>query len=51
MTVRIERVGPVIVVVIDRPERRNAVDPPTAAALADARRFTDGAGRHGQPMG
>jgi enoyl-CoA hydratase len=31
--VRIEREGPVTVVVIDRPERRNAVDGATAAAL------------------
>jgi enoyl-CoA hydratase len=39
-TVRTERDGPVLVVTIDRPEVRNAVDRPTAAALADAfRRF------------
>jgi enoyl-CoA hydratase len=31
--VRIERVGPVLVVTIDRPAVRNAVDGPTAAAL------------------
>jgi enoyl-CoA hydratase len=38
--VRIDRAGPVWTVVIDRPERRNAVDGPTAAELADAfRRF------------
>ena len=36
MTVRVERDGPVTVVTIDRPEVRNAVDRPTAAALADA---------------
>jgi enoyl-CoA hydratase/carnithine racemase len=36
MTVRVERDGPVIVVTIDRPAVRNAVDGPTAAALADA---------------
>jgi enoyl-CoA hydratase len=36
MTVHIDRNGPVWTVVIDRPERRNAVDGPTAAALADA---------------
>jgi enoyl-CoA hydratase len=35
-TVRVERRGPVTVVTIDRPEVRNAVDRPTAAALADA---------------
>ncbi|MEY4173117.1 MAG: hypothetical protein RI900_282 [Actinomycetota bacterium] len=40
MTVRVERHGPVTVVTIDRPEVRNAVDGPTASALADAfRRF------------
>jgi len=34
--VRIERSAPVATVVLDRPETRNAVDPPTAAALAEA---------------
>jgi len=34
--VRIEKSGPVTTVIIDRPERRNAVNQPTAAALADA---------------
>jgi enoyl-CoA hydratase len=34
--------GPVRVVTIDRPERRNAVDRPTGAALADAFRAFDG---------
>ncbi|HQR24194.1 MAG TPA: crotonase/enoyl-CoA hydratase family protein [Steroidobacteraceae bacterium] len=34
--VRIERDGPVATVIIDRPQARNAVDPPTAAALATA---------------
>ena len=39
-TVRVESHGPVAVVTIDRPEVRNAVDGPTATALADAfRRF------------
>ncbi len=38
-TVRVEHEGPVTVVTIDRPERRNAVDPPTATALLEA--FTD----------
>ncbi|MEZ5142686.1 MAG: crotonase/enoyl-CoA hydratase family protein [Acidimicrobiales bacterium] len=39
-TVRYEAEPPVVVVTIDRPEVRNAVDRPTAAALADAfRRF------------
>ncbi|MGD8317731.1 MAG: crotonase/enoyl-CoA hydratase family protein [Myxococcales bacterium] len=40
MSVRYEGVGRVAVVTIDRPEVRNAVDVPTAEALADAfRRF------------
>jgi enoyl-CoA hydratase len=34
--VRVERQGPVVVVTLDRPEVRNAVDRPTAQALADA---------------
>ena len=39
-SVRLESHGPVAVVTIDRPEVRNAVDGPTATALADAfRRF------------
>jgi enoyl-CoA hydratase len=36
MSVQITRDGPVTTVTIDRPEARNAVDGPTAAALADA---------------
>src|SRR5881394_4662927 len=40
-TVRTEQHGPVTVVVIDRPEVRNAVDGPTAQALADAFRAFD----------
>jgi enoyl-CoA hydratase len=40
-TVRVERDGPVFTVVLARPERRNAVDGPTAAALADAFREFD----------
>lgn len=39
--VRVERSGPVTTVVIDRPGRRNAVDGPTAAALAAAFRAFD----------
>jgi enoyl-CoA hydratase len=39
--VRVEQDGPVRVVTIDRPERRNAVDGPAAAALADAFRAFD----------
>jgi enoyl-CoA hydratase len=34
--VRVERAGPVTTVLLSRPERRNAVDGPTARALADA---------------
>ena len=41
MSVRTERNGPVWTVVLSRPERRNAVDRPTAAALADAFRAFD----------
>src|SRR5215467_6695610 len=36
MAVRVEPKGPVTTVVLDRPEVRNAVDGPTAAALAEA---------------
>ena len=36
MTVHVEHDGPVSIVTIDRPERRNAVDRATARALADA---------------
>src|SRR5260370_4894900 len=35
MTVRYEPDGPVVVVTIDRPEVRNAVDPDTAGRLVD----------------
>jgi enoyl-CoA hydratase len=38
---RIERDGPVWTVVLSRPQRRNAVDGPTAQALADAFRAFD----------
>ena len=41
MTVQVTREGPVTIVTIDRPEARNAVDGPTAAALADAFRDFD----------
>ena len=34
MSVRVETEGPVTIVTIDRPERRNAVDPETAAGAA-----------------
>ena len=36
MSVQVERAGPVTTITIDRPEARNAVDGPTAAALAEA---------------
>jgi enoyl-CoA hydratase len=44
VSVRFEVEGPVAVVTIDRPERRNAVDAPTAAALVEAFRRFDGDG-------
>jgi enoyl-CoA hydratase len=44
MSVRIERNGAVWTVVLSRPERRNAVDRATAAALADAFRAFDADG-------
>ena len=40
-SVRVDRDGPVTTITIDRPERRNAVDGPTAAALAQAFRDFD----------
>src|SRR3954469_7670436 len=36
MSVRIEKQGPITTVILSRPEARNAVDPDTARALADA---------------
>jgi enoyl-CoA hydratase len=39
--VRVSQEGPVTTVVLDRPQRRNAVDGPTAAALAEAFRAFD----------
>jgi enoyl-CoA hydratase len=41
MSVRVERDGPVATVLLSRPETRNAVDGPTAAALAAAFRELD----------
>lgn len=41
MTLRIEKNGEVTTVILDRPERRNAVDRPTAEALAEAFREFD----------
>jgi enoyl-CoA hydratase len=43
VAVRVERDGAVSTVILDHPERRNAVDGPTAAALADAFRDFDAA--------
>jgi enoyl-CoA hydratase/carnithine racemase len=40
-SVRVTREGSVTTVILDRPQRRNAVDGPTAAALADAFRAFD----------
>jgi enoyl-CoA hydratase len=40
-SVRVERSGPVTTVVLSRPERRNAVDGPTASALTEAFRDFD----------
>jgi enoyl-CoA hydratase len=39
--VRVQRDGPVTTILLSRPDRRNAVDGPTAAALADAFRAFD----------
>lgn len=41
-TVRVEHDGPVAVITIDRPQRRNAVDRTTATALEEAVRACDG---------
>lgn len=41
MSVRVEHAGPVTTVILHRPEARNAVDGPTARALADAFRAFD----------
>jgi len=41
VSVRVERQGPVLTVILSRPERRNAVDRATAEALADAFRAFD----------
>lgn len=42
MTVRVETMGAVATVILERPEARNAVDGPTARALADAFRAFEG---------
>jgi enoyl-CoA hydratase len=44
MTVRVDKQGPVWTVVLNRPEVRNAVDRPTAEALAEAFRAFDADG-------
>lgn len=36
MTIRVDRDGPITIVTIDRPAKRNAVDPATAEALRAA---------------
>jgi enoyl-CoA hydratase/carnithine racemase len=41
MSVRVEKQGPITTVVLSRPQARNAVDPATAKALADAFRAFD----------
>lgn len=41
MSVRVEHAGPVTTVILHRPQARNAVDGPTATALADAFRAFD----------
>jgi enoyl-CoA hydratase len=41
MSVRVEKEGPVTTVILSRPQARNAVDPETAKALADAFRAFD----------
>jgi enoyl-CoA hydratase len=41
MSVRVEKSGPVTTVILDRPERRNAVDRATADALSEAFRAFD----------
>jgi enoyl-CoA hydratase len=45
MSVRVETTDSVTTVIIDRPERRNAVDGPTAQALAEAFRAFESDGR------
>src|SRR5437879_3571149 len=44
MSVRVEKSGPVTTVILDRRERKNAVDRATAEALADAFRAFDADG-------
>jgi enoyl-CoA hydratase len=44
MAIRVEKQGPVTTVIMDRPEARNAVDGPSARALADAFRAFDADG-------
>jgi enoyl-CoA hydratase len=49
MAVRIETQGAVATVVIDRPERRNAVDAQTSRDLAEAFRAVEANGEIGVP--
>jgi enoyl-CoA hydratase len=54
MSVRVERKGPIFTVLLSRPERRNAVDGETAAALAEAFRrgnLLRGCGSEGHQRG
>jgi enoyl-CoA hydratase len=44
MSVRVEKNAPITTIILDRPERRNAVDRDTAQALADAFRAFDADG-------
>ena len=44
MAIRVEKQGPVTIVIMDRPEARNAVDGPSARARADAFRAFDADG-------
>jgi enoyl-CoA hydratase len=41
MSIRVEKSGPITTVILSRPESKNAVDGPTAAALAEAFRAFD----------
>ena len=41
MSVRMDRDGPIVIIILSRPHARNAVDGPTAADLADAFRAFD----------
>ena len=57
MAVTTEKRGAVTTVILDRPERRNAIDPPTAKALQEAFRAFErdawerGLGGLAEPLG